>query len=188
MKYLAIDIETTGLDPDVDQLLMASFILADTEDVKTPVENLPSITIAFHYDRISFSYKAYSIVTELAFMEEYKKRIQNGTTVSFDGASQSLRQFLSDNGVDIYTKHTLAGKNLMAFDIPFIDKIGMRWFKYHYRCLEPANFYTMANDTVMPNLEECCRRAGIVYDKAKAHESLYDAQLIVELIRLNIQP
>ena len=41
MKYVSIDIETTGLDPETCQIIQIGAVIEDTEN-PVPVENLPS--------------------------------------------------------------------------------------------------------------------------------------------------
>lgn len=182
MKYLALDVETTGLDPNLDQLLMASFIIADTEDDQTPVEHLPTLTLTFKHERISFASSAFPIVDALSFMPAYKELMNTESAIPLEFGIQKLHEFLSlHNMVD--KKITLAGKNVMAFDIKFLAQMQFDTIQIHYRILEPAMLFTRSSDTVVPDLKTCCERADIPYALTSSHSAWYDASLVIRLLR-----
>lgn len=54
MRYLSIDIETTGLNPETDQVLSVGLIIEDTEK-KLPFREIPKLHLAILRDRISGS-------------------------------------------------------------------------------------------------------------------------------------
>ena len=54
MKYISIDIETTGIDPETCQILSFGAILEDTSDPQTYADSF-KFYYEFHYDRISGS-------------------------------------------------------------------------------------------------------------------------------------
>ena len=51
MKYVSIDIETTGLDREVCQVLEISVVIEDTRNLK-PVEELPHLDLIIEHDTI----------------------------------------------------------------------------------------------------------------------------------------
>ena len=51
MKYVSIDIETTGLDPKLDQVLEMAAIVEDTEE-KLKYSIAPKFRALFVYDRM----------------------------------------------------------------------------------------------------------------------------------------
>ena len=51
MKYVSIDIESTGIDPDKDQVLSIGLVIEDSNDIK-PVDELPSLHLVIVRDRL----------------------------------------------------------------------------------------------------------------------------------------
>lgn len=51
MKYISIDIETTGIDPELDQILSIGLVIEDTLDIK-PIDELPSLHLVITNDRL----------------------------------------------------------------------------------------------------------------------------------------
>lgn len=52
MIYISVDIETTGLDSNDDQILSIGLVIEDTNNIK-PIEELPSLHIAIVREKIS---------------------------------------------------------------------------------------------------------------------------------------
>lgn len=88
----------------------------------------------------------------------------------------------------------IAGKNPMSFDMLRLEAHG--WLeppedhpalatgsaiRYHRRGLDPAVLYFQPGDVVLPNLDECRRRAGL--PAVPPHQALYDARLVCQLLR-----
>ena len=79
---------------------------------------------------------------------------------------------------------TVAGKNFATFDKLFLEKLP-RWkqvFKIRQRIIDPTILFTdWKNDTDLPNLSTCKKRAGL--DEFVSHDAVQDAFDVVELLR-----
>jgi oligoribonuclease (3'-5' exoribonuclease) len=72
MKYVSIDIETTGIDNENTQTLSIGLVVEDTVDVK-PLEELPQLEIAIVRERIEGEIFAINMNRQLiADILEYK--------------------------------------------------------------------------------------------------------------------
>ena len=198
MKYLALDVETTGLDPKTDQLMMASFIIADTEYPDVPVSMLPSLTIAIDREVITFQQRSFAVIYTMPYLAEYVRisklppnKLMLVSTSGYEVFStledvyQHVRQFLEVHHA--FGKLLLAGKNVMAFDYPFLCQSSFATIPIHHRSLDPMMCFIRSADALPPDLATCCTRAGVSYDTKAGHSSLYDAQLVVELLRRGMQ-
>ena len=183
MKYVSLDVETTGMNRRDDQLLMLSMIATDSEDFVSDIDGLPSLTVAIAYERISFTGESFPIVNTLGFMKVYMDMLKNGNTYTLDNVHYPIENFLELNGFDLSKGITVAGKNVARFDMPFLEKISPLAVQFKDRMCDPAILYALPGDSAIPDMKTCCERAGVVYDAEKAHHPLYDAQLVVMLLR-----
>ena len=78
----------------------------------------------------------------------------------------------------------MAGKNYSGFDKRFLEKLeGWNTIKFSHRVIDPSILYMdWDNDTELPNLDECLKRANI--NKTVSHNALDDAMDIVNLLRV----
>ena len=64
MKYLSIDIETTGLDPKTCQILQIGILIEDTKKILS-FDKIPKLNLIIRHEKISGSIKAISMNSEL---------------------------------------------------------------------------------------------------------------------------
>lgn len=85
-------------------------------------------------------------------------------------------------------KVTLAGKNIQAFDLKFLERIeGWNSSLFHRRVLDPAALWMEPQvDKELPNLDTCLKRAG--YEKSVTHDALDDAIDVVRVVRAWYKP
>jgi len=110
MRYLSIDIETTGIDADQDQILSVGVILEDTTK-KLPFAIVPKLHIAVLHNRLNGSPFAINMNANLiatinnyqcAKDEEARKEIRDYTGMEFlsvDDIAERVFQFLYINGI-----------------------------------------------------------------------------------------
>jgi hypothetical protein len=110
MKYLSIDIETTGIDPENDQVLSVGIILEDTSK-KLPFDEIPKLHIAILRDRISGSPYAINMNADLietinsyqtAVDQDEKNDMVHFTGMQFmkeEEVAEAIYQFLYINGI-----------------------------------------------------------------------------------------
>jgi DNA polymerase III epsilon subunit-like protein len=193
MKYVSIDIETTGLDPETCEILEVAAII-DT-DRAIPIEKLPTFRFRFVKDVYQGEPFAFSMHKELL-----KDLAMNPVNVRHPGPaddwqniygrpfdfSNCFGQWLNKWHVDPLS-FVAAGKNFANFDAPFMKKLvgipeRLRW---HHRILDPGNMFVLPSDRTVPGTDDCCERAGVNPRdfQGSAHTAIYDAKLVVALIR-----
>lgn len=207
MKYVSIDIETTGLNPQKHQILQFAAIVEDTENPLS-FDDIPKFEAIFKYEEIigepiaiamniglinnpqrrklnkeSYSF-ANSDITETYFYESKWKRNVN---FPFDFYKFLMRYgvYVADFTEKPSKKMTVAGKNFNAFDKVFLSKLDDfdDKIKIHHRTIDPAILYVdWATDTELPSLSECKKRAGL--EPTVAHDALLDAWDVIQLVRL----
>lgn len=196
MKYVSIDIETTGLDPETCQILQIGAVIEDTLN-PAPLEELPKFQCIVEHENYSGSPFALSlnswILKILGGLEnktkderlEYRK-YHNILPAGL--VAKSFQMWLASNGIPAEAtscvKINAAGKNFASFDKVFLQKLP-NWssnVQIRQRILDPAillmNWQT---DESLPNLQVCmdrCELAGEV-----THDALQDAIDVVRVIR-----
>ena len=109
MKYVSIDIETTGIDNETTQTLSIGLVVEDTLNIK-PIEDLPQLEIAIVRERIEGEIFAINMNRQLiADILEYKmargdeerKEIESRTCREYlqeEDVAKRIFQFLWENG------------------------------------------------------------------------------------------
>ena len=107
MKYLSIDIETTGLDPNNNQILSVGVVVEDTNK-KLPIEELPKFHCAIVREEIRGGLFALNMNKELISLinewdisgEEIRTELEEQTQTVFckeEEVCEHLFRFLYDN-------------------------------------------------------------------------------------------
>lgn len=190
MKYISIDIETTGLNPEEDQTLEIGFVVDDL----TEPQPLGWGRVVLCHKKINGNPFALQLnskllreihdnsrnLEEFADTDRSKEFSHNTLYVRPKSAIRHLRTMVTKT-YDAYNWN-LAGKNLASFDIPFMKNLdGFNLIRYHRRILDPSIFYMDIEDEVMPNLAECLDRAGM--NPTNLHTAVGDAWDVCRLIR-----
>lgn len=183
MRYLSIDIETTGLNEEKHQILEFAAVLAETTN-DTLVEDLP-----FFHTRIFWS-ELIGDPIALAMNANLIKEMPKKREPGYLFISELGQEFL--NWLSKYIKEddkiSIGGKNFGSFDRRFLNKVVMwNWKKFHHRYLDPAICFYNQKDAVLPDISTCIERAGIDWDKNKLHNALEDARLVIQLLRVGLK-
>lgn len=179
MKIAAIDIETTGLDPNVDEILEIAIIV-----VETKTDRLEETVKRFHcYIKHK---KIRGDIEALAMNKDIIEIISSGKSnriLGFHEARTELEEYLkSVAGED---KLVVAGKNVAGFDIPFLRNL-MQFsggLPFHHRTIDPTLYCLSPKDKYPPSLKECCERKGVPLPD---HTATKDALCILDLLSLNL--
>ena len=180
MKYLSIDIETTGLNPFEHKIIEFGALLEDTEKTHIPVSELP------HYHCIIQQEKKGDPIS-LEMNKAIFDIMDTGWCVSQGAFLKDFFFWCSNCGLPKDEKGKIrivaAGKNFSAFDLLFLNEIPgfAQIFSISKRCLDPAMLYMCPNDTELPSLQDCLDRAAI--NKTVAHNALADAADVINLLR-----
>lgn len=192
MRFVIVDLETTGIDKDKDQILQVGMVAADTS--KPPCTWKAFDTYVQH-DRYSGS--SYALTLNHNILKELNK-YENGNfddsldnshmVVHIDNLTSAIYGFLVDSG---YTSNfdgkisvVFSGKNAAGFDIPFLNNVPgflQSGITIHRRVLDPVTLYTdLINDKIPPSLDECKNRAGIKgFVTHNAVEDCWDVALLL---------
>lgn len=200
-KYISLDLETTGLDEEVNQIVEVGAVF-DTRGGPATVEcrSLPKFravlilkelvtnpycanlhaslwaemlkaTVGIHTDRFSPN----NIFTYYVLPQDFEE-VFYGWLYKV----MNLDPFITQ-GVTI----NVAGKNPAGFDIPFLLKLpGWRndLIKFHRRVIDPAILcFDPEKDEVLPDLQTCLNRCGI--DSTVKHTAVEDAMDIIKVLR-----
>lgn len=156
IKYVSIDVETTGLDCTSDQILEIGAVRSWDE---------AAFQCAIKWDRIAGHPIALSMNARL---------LNDPTGIDIVEGIQRLNEFIGPDKV------TMAGKN-PAFDWGFLVAAGFPTDRFYHRRLDPSILFVVSSDTVLPNLKTCCERAGI--HGLILHSALDDAIAVHRLIQ-----
>ncbi len=189
MRYLSLDIETTGVNPDRDQILQVSAIIDDTTKPEIPVEELNHFTCFIR--RPEYTGNAYALNMNswiLALLsgrsKEAPKYAIHDSEVFDDNHTEwviNMNEWLKENFPS--GKIVVAGKNVAGFDIPFMPSLIRS--KFAHRTIDPTMLWTdWANDLIPPDLKLCKQRAGI--NTPVAHDAREDAMDVIRLLRRSI--
>lgn len=177
MKYISLDLETTGTNPDRDQILQISMVLEDTSKPEVAVEELPHFTAFLKHERIEGS--AYALGMNgwiLDIISGRSKEIPKYPVLDLwieEALAFIDLHFGKENA-------SIAGKNVGTFDLQFLPWIIRKRIKYRVMDVGPL-FTDFANDKWIPDLTTCKKRAGI--DTPVAHDAREDALDVIRLIR-----
>jgi oligoribonuclease (3'-5' exoribonuclease) len=192
MKFIVIDIETTGINTTEDDILSISAVIEDTKELK-PIEELPKFNYAILHERITGNPFALNMNKELIskisnrLLEVKSHKPYTECDIDFtylDIIKDAFLSWLFRNNIG-YETQTYAGKNIASFDIPFLKNRIPGWaesISMKQRTIDPAILCVdWENDIEMPNLQKCMDRTieqGIV-----THDGLQDCYDTLQVIR-----
>ena len=198
MEYISIDIETTGLDRENDQVLEIGAIIEDTYN-PLPFDKIPKFHAIIEHDRyeggayaINMNQRIFKILAEQPRTEhELNQYVTKHNIVQADGVVIDFyywcTQHLQNKPKDTQTpvKCVVAGKNYIDFDKPFLHRLPEwnKYFAFHRRALDPGTLFTdFIMDKNPPSLEQCLERAGIE-DTVVTHDAIKDSWQVIQVLR-----
>lgn len=199
MRYVSIDLETTGLDPDKDDIVEFGAVIDDLEHPK-PVEQLPRFHAYVLPHRVDPQYKhlapaaqvkharyhgdPYALSMHPTIFRRIAKREAGYNYYEPDVLLNFFNAWLSNHGLT--EKIVFAGKNFASFDLQFLKKIP-NWYIFdrNHRTFDPTPlFFKLGEDKVPPSMGVCLKRAGFPHDVV--HTAVEDAISVIRLIRHGI--
>lgn len=187
MKYISIDIETTGLSPIYCNILEVGAIIEDTTR-KLPREACPTFH-AYMWKGL-YTGEPYALAMNGHIIKrilELKKQGDPMVKIEEFGLGTSLFEFINSSAEKDSTGKsipwTVAGKNVSGFDLQFLNRLPM-WSgtKINHRTLDPTPYFVdWSIDTVPPDLTTCKKRARL--PELVTHAALDDAWDVIELLR-----
>lgn len=197
MKYVSIDIETTGLDLETCQVLSIGAVIEDTSNIK-PVEELPTFHGVVLSKQLSGQPYALNMNKDLIEAMVYYQTADEDERIDLerlkgmkfyekDQIVEAFYKFLLENGIepDGDKVHiTAAGKNFATFDLKFLERLPRwkQWIRVRQRIIDPSLLYTdWKADDSLPGLGLCKLRAGL--PEEVAHDAVEDARDVILLLR-----
>jgi len=203
MKYISLDIETTGINPDRNQILEIGAIYDDLSVPYAPIETLPRFHAYVVHDEyvgsgyaLSLNHKILKTIEEWKKLSPEERRLKTEKTGTYflkpDDVLMELGCFIRNVGIPMHNVIG-AGKNFASFDKVFLSKLPFvnkyfggtpARFEWSHRSIDPAILYWQPGDKEIPSSKLCMERAGI--DGEVAHTAIEDAEVIIKLIRNKI--
>jgi oligoribonuclease (3'-5' exoribonuclease) len=178
MKYVSIDLETTGLDEEYCQIIEIGAVVDDTS-YETPVDKLPT----FHCYVVHpyYSGEPYALHMHADIFSKLHHRPEGWRYEPITTVAGAFQLWIAKHFED--EKATIAGKNFMSFDMNFMKKLpNFDKSQFAHRCIDPAmRFWQPSVDEKIPNLKTCMERAGIKGEVT--HTALEDAFQVIKLLR-----
>jgi oligoribonuclease (3'-5' exoribonuclease) len=188
MIYVSIDIETLGLDPKVHDIVEFGAVIDDLANPQ-PLYKLPR----FHafFEKENYFGNSFCMALHKRIWDAINKN--EGNIIEIEDLMYGFSNFLAKNGVPFDEKKQKyvvnpAGKNFAGFDWQFLkeqipaDKWADVTFKH--RAIDPGILFLRPDDTEVPGLEECLKRAGIPQEVT--HDAIGDALQVVKLVRAGL--
>jgi hypothetical protein len=184
MRFVAVDIETTGLEPGKHGIVEFGAVFADLAGTFEP----KTLHLQVHPEDMVWSSYCLNLhrdlITEIlaAKPEDHEPRVlPNPLLIGMHLRAWliSVCEHTKPNGD--FEKVTGAGKNFGSFDLQFLLKSGGCNGIFRHRNLDPTPYYLKPEDTVPPELKLCKERAGL--EPRVAHRALADAWDVVDLLQ-----
>lgn len=185
MLISALDIETTGLDEEVCQVIEIGAVIFDTNHLHDSFEILKK----FHCYVLHDTYRGepYALGMHAEIFKRISKREQPYLYLRPHEVAVELPKFLKLHMPE-EEKYTIAGKNVSAFDMkffradPYLKPIVK---SFHHRCVDVGNMYVdWRMDKCLPSTEECLKRAMLSTEVK--HNAVDDCLQVIELLRCKI--
>lgn len=183
MRYVSLDIETTGLEKETCQVLQIAAVI---DDLVTPVESLPHFSLFVEHENLIFEPYALKMHMKSGLLNRW---FEDARKLSFDASMRKMTNFIRNNyPLGPKEKYNFAGKNLQGFDIPFLaglSRLDDDTFlnDISHRVIDPScGFTDFYSDSGVVNLDKAKARAGIM-NGAVTHDALADALDVVRVVR-----
>ncbi len=191
MKFVSIDLETTGLDPAIHEIIEFGAVSCDTKD-STKWDTFRAIVI---HERLIVDPYCASLHQDLwPLLVEGNKLVgkncddPTSTHVLKDDIhyvvpcdlGRQVKKWLETLGYDDGAIN-VAGKNFGTFDLQFLKLLHGWNVRTRHRILDPCMLYWKHDeDVALPNMQKCCERADIALEGY--HTAVGDAITVAQLI------
>ncbi|WP_052346031.1 3'-5' exonuclease family protein [Hymenobacter swuensis] len=186
MRYISLDLETSGGNPLRHQILELAAVVEDTRHLR-PLPELPYFRRVVQHPELTGT--AGALALNAGLLQELARKEPNPELCTPQELLPQLRGFLLAQGFKSDKKDcvavTMAGKNIASFDLGFLRELPGygTLMRAEPAMLDPAAFYlNWRKDTRLPTMQICKARAGFE-DTTVAHQALADALDVVQLLR-----
>lgn len=199
MRYVSIDLETTGLDPTQDQVLQVALVIEDTSKPEVPVEQLPYFECLVSYPEYRGSAFALALNAEILSalaapplappyvkepVEGHRTTLRGREIQVFGSAFCAMLPWWESEALtflELYLgtgKLNVAGKNAAGFDLRFLRQLHKR---FRHRVIDPGSVFFDDSLECLSFLDELKQRLGLV--GAVSHDALDDARDVIRVLR-----
>ena len=191
MKYAAIDIETTGLDRENDQVLQVAIVLEDTSKPDITISDLPTFEGLICHERLSGAPFALNMNREIVALlatatpglvdfRDRRVEVYANLSMALCTAVEWLDLEHGNDGALGWMRFVAAGKNVAGFDLPFLGSDFQAHF--HHRVIDVGSVALGANrdywqTDAPPGMRE------LHEGNEPTHDALEDARDVVRLLR-----
>lgn len=171
MRYVSIDIETTGVRPQQDQILQLALVVEDTTK-RVPVEELPYFCCLVQHEE--YHGNAYALALNSWILDVVSGRTKPVPypIYSLDSMTERALEFLHlQLGIG---RLNAAGKNAAGFDLPFLPR-ALR-DRFRHRVIDPGSVFVDWSKDMLPAL-------GDLIDTPVSHDALGDARDVITCLR-----
>lgn len=186
VRYLSLDLETSGSNPRRHQILEMAVVIENTRQ-PLPLAELPAFRrVVQHPEYVG---TAGALALNARLLAELAQKTPNPERCTPEELLPQLHAFLvaqqfTPDATGLIAV-TVAGKNVASFDLGFLKELP-GWgtlVRADPAMLDPAAFYlNWHKDSRLPTMAVCKARAGFD-DREVAHEALADALDVVRLLR-----
>ena len=176
MKFVSIDIETTGLNEKTCQIIEVGAVIDDTLNPMGSPPEFHCYVLHNGYHGESYALSMHSeIFRRISCLEDGYKYLPACHVWG------NFRHWLMLNSEPRY-KWTIAGKNYAGFDDRFLRLLPDWDFQniLRHRVLDPGSMLMRPDDECVPDTKECMRRCGL--EGEVAHTALEDAKIVAKMI------
>lgn len=173
MKYVSLDIETTGIRPRQDQILQLAMVVEDTSRPAVPVAELPSFCCLVKHDE--YWGNAYALGLNSWILDYLSGRNKAVCPYDIYDLNEMTEQAISF--LEYYCgtgRINVAGKNAAGFDIPFLPTNLSD--KFRHRVIDPGSVFVDWSKDSLPAL-------GNLINMEVTHDALGDARDVITCLR-----
>jgi len=186
MKYICIDLETTGLDPNTCQIIEFAAVIRDTNNT-LKLEDSPSFHCYVKHD--IYCGDPYALALNARILEQLGSKKPDAWVHDQHGLCKDFYDWCLENGYKSSSNSSrvhfvAAGKNFGNFDLQFLKKLDGwdKLFNVSSRILDPAMLWLKPKDDRVPGLKKCMERAGISGEVTHhALQDVYDTIKVLEI-------
>ncbi|RFP66250.1 3'-5' exonuclease [Hymenobacter lapidiphilus] len=186
MRYISLDLETTGGRPARHQIIELAAVVEDTKNLRPLSELAYFRRVVRHPEYVG---TAGALALNAGLLRELAQKEPNPELCEPADLLPQLREFLLAQGFKTDKNDcvavTMAGKNIASFDLGFLRELPGygTLVRAEPAMLDPAAFYlNWRKDTRLPTMQTCKARAHFA-DDTVAHQALADALDVIELLR-----
>lgn len=179
MYYVAMDTETTGLDPERHQILQLAMVLEDTTKPEVPVEELPTFCRFIYHSDIVGQQQAIHMNAWIFAEMEGPKAPRYPAESEHETIEQAVNWLGEMRRRTAESRLTAAGKNVAGFDMRFLPP-DIRGFFLH-RVIDVGSVFVDWSKPCLPSLNELVIQSQIRLEQT--HDALEDARDVIRLLR-----